>query len=203
MARVLEAQILQALNEGKDELVKLIRQSREDWFLTTVSGTISAAAAPNYSSLALPADFAEIKELMITRSGYEGISFAYMDRSDPRFKNAQISGSTDAGDDHYYDLVGVTTMVFAPGFSEALPYTMTYIATVADMTKRSDTPALPAEHHRFIITWAVADVLRSLGDPRLSAYDEKLAYQRNSVIEAVNSTDIKEPRFARAFDEDW
>lgn len=206
VARVPESQLVRALNEGKNELAKLVRQAREDWFLTTTTGTISTAAAPNYSSISLPSDFAELKELLITQSGYEHISFKYMDRSDSRFKDALISGGSilSGQGGFYYDLVGVSTMIFAPGFDTALPYTMTYIATVVDMTKRSDSPSLlPAEHHDFLVTWAVCDVLRSLGDNRLPAYESKLEYQRDSVVNAVNATQIKEPQFVRSFMEEY
>ena len=202
VARVLETQIANALNEAKDEVCKIIRQGREDWFLTTTTGTISTATAPNYSSISLPSDFSELKEILITQSGYEHISFKYMDQSDPRFKDALISGgSILSGQGGFYiDLIGISTMIFAPGFDTALPYKLSYIQTVPDMTKRSDTlTQIPAEHHRILISWAVCEILRSLGDPRLAAYEEKLGYQKDSLVNAVGATDIREPRFVQGF----
>ena len=81
-----EYELVAFLNEGKNEVVKIIRQADENFFETTTSVTISATTAPNKSSITLPADFATLRNLSITTVGMESTQFYFMSQSDRRFQ---------------------------------------------------------------------------------------------------------------------
>lgn len=199
-----EPEIIFALNEGKDELVKIIRNANESFFEDTATGTISSTTTPNYSTISLPTDFAQLRQIGITSSGMEDIGFIKMNQSDARFKAALLDGGSFAGGQHafYYDFVGLSTLILAPGADVDLAYKLDYIKTVPDMALPADTPSeIPAEHHGFIVTWAIVELLPD-GDPRIEKYKSKLDFQKDSTIASVNTRQVKEPEFVVGFMEE-
>jgi hypothetical protein len=197
-----EHEIILALNEGKNELVKTIRQASENYFEATASGTISAVTVPNYSTITLPTDFIELRNITITTSGKEDIKFVRMNQSDDRFKYALMDGGNFASGAgaFYYDFMGMNTMILAPGSDQELTYSLDYIRMVNDMLLPDDYPAgIPPEHYDFIVTWAIAECLRAQGDKRLPLYESKLEYQRNTVIASVNTRQRKDPEFVTGY----
>jgi hypothetical protein len=183
-----EPEIVFALNEGKDELVKIIREANENFFETSASGTISSTTTPNASTITLPADFSRLRNIRATSSGMEDVIFQYMNQSDYRFRQALLDGGSfgSGGGILYYDFQGLGTMILAPGADMDMTYTMDYIQTVSDMSLPTDEPTqIPAEHHGFIVTWAVVECMRKVEDARLDQYQSKLEYQKESVV-AVN-----------------
>jgi hypothetical protein len=200
-----DPELLQAANEGKNELVKIIRQAREDYFVTTTTGTITTASSPNPSVITLPADFAELKQIEVTTSGREDIRFTHLDRANPQFQDALVNGQGFAGGvgQFYYDIMGLDRMELAPGADEALGYLIYYVKTIPDMTAPTDTPTgIPPEHWDAIVTWMVCEALRSMGDNRLVAYEDKLSRQLENVVASVNARQIREAEFVRGFMED-
>ena len=200
-----EPEIVYALNEGKDELVKIIRDANESFFETTATGTISSTTTPNASEITLPSDFAQLRNIKITTSGQEDTTFQRMNHSDPRFQFALIDGGSFANGQgiFFYDFVGLSTMILAPGCDVDLGYSMSYIKTVTDMGLATDTPSeIPAEHHAFIVTWAITECMRKIQDNRLQEYISKLEFQRESVIAGVNMRQTKEAEFVTGFMEE-
>ena len=200
-----EPEIAFALNEGKDELVKIIRQANENFFETSATGTISSTVTPNPGVITLPTDFSQLRNIKISSTGQEDVTFQYLNQSDYRFMQALLDGGSFAnGQGHfYYDFVGASTMILAPGSDIDLTYAMDYIQTVPDMTLPDDTPTqIPAEHHGFIVTWAVVECMRRIEDPRLDQYSSKLEFQKDSVIAGVNTRQAKEATFVTGFMEE-
>ena len=197
-----EHEIILALNEGKNELVKTIRQANENYFEATTSGTISATTTPNYSTITLPTDFIELRDISISTSGREDIRFIRMSQSDDRFRLAlQDGGSFASGvGAFFYDFMGMNTMILAPGADVELTYSMKYITMVNDMLLPDDYPAgIPPEHYDYIVTWAIAECMRETHDKRLPQYLDKLAYQKDSIVASVNTRQRKEPEFVIGF----
>jgi hypothetical protein len=202
-----EALLLSAANEGKNDLVRLLRAVREDYFKSTGTGSISATTAPNTSEITLPTDFAELKTIEITNSGYEHIDFEPMDRADNRFKDAAIDGGdfNSGYGKFYYDTnsSGVSIMELSPGSDIALAYKVHYIKTIADMTQLEIGPTgIPAEFWDYVTTYVICEVLRSRGDERLSGYLDKLASQSVSIQGVASSRQIMHPKYVRGFMED-
>lgn len=200
-----EPEIVFALNEGKDELVKIIRDANESFFETAVSGTISSTTTPNYSTITLPADFAQLRNINITSSGMEDTTFQRLNQSDPRFQQSLLDGGSFANGQgiFFYDFMGLSTMALAPGSDIDLTYKMDYIKTVTNMSLPTDTPSeIPSEHHGFIVTWAVCECMRKIDDPRLQNYESKLEFQKNTVIAGVNTRQSKEATFVTGFMEE-
>jgi hypothetical protein len=201
----LEPELIIALNEGKNELAKIIRQANENFFEDTTTGTISATTSPNYSSITLPTDFSVLRDLHITNIGYEDIRFVKEDQSSNKFRGALVDGGNfGAGSGTFlYDFKGKDTIILAPGANVELTYSLDYIKTVPDMTLPDHYPiGIPAEHWDFIVTWAITECMRSVNDKRLSNYEGKLEYQAKSVIQSVNSRQAREPQYVKGFLED-
>lgn len=207
MRRWQEIELRAAINEGKNELAKLIRQSRRDYFISESTGTIGIATAPNPSLITCPVDFIELKEIEVTTSGFTFLEFIHMDSSDPQFRRMlRIGGSFGSGSGFFfYDVRGVSQILLAPGTDIALDYKMAYVQTIPDLTLPTDEPTLiPSEHHDFIVTYAVCECLREMRDEQLPDYLDKLQRQREMIAESVADNQIKEPVFVRSFMEgEW
>ena len=72
-----EPELIAYANMGKTRLVTIIREAREDYFLTSTTSTIATATAPNPSIMTLPTDFLELKELTCTSTGYTELAFVH------------------------------------------------------------------------------------------------------------------------------
>jgi len=199
-----EPALIQSANEGKNELAKLLRHTREDYFMMTATGTISAPAAGTAAEITLPTDFAEFKDIEATTPGFANLVWSPLDRTDPIFRDRVVSPPilTD-GMAVYYDIVARATMQLA-GITSALAYRLYYIQLVPDMVLHTDTPsAIPQEHWNFIVNWVVTDALRAVNDPRYGAFFDKLKMQSELVVNAAQQRRVAaDPKFARAFDED-
>ena len=204
-----EPELVAAANEGKNELVKLIRQARSDYFETSVTGTMITAVAPNPTTITLPSDFAELKEIICTDAGYYDIGFTYCDQSDVRFKQALIDGGAFANGQgmFYYTITAEKTMLLSPGSDMALNYKIWYVKTIPDMQYPTDAPTgIPPEHYDYILTWMICECMRSNADPRLDLYQAKLGDQAKSVMVSVGQRQIKEAQFVTGFmesEEQW
>jgi hypothetical protein len=199
-----EHEIIAALNEGKNECVKLIRQADENYFEGTASATISSTTVPHYSQITLPVDCAEIRDIKITTSGMEDVNFIKLSQSDQRFKNALLDGGSFAGgmSTFYWDFWG-DSIILAPGSDTELTCKLHYIKLVPDMYMPDSYPqGIPIEDYDFIVTWAICECMRSNKDDRLNQYLDKLSFQKDSVVASVNSRQAKEPEFVVGFMEE-
>lgn len=208
LRQIYDPSIVNALNEGKNELVKIIRQAREDFFLTNTSGTIAAVTSVYVAgSITLPSDFVELKDIHITTTGYEGISFEPRDISSKDFKDGLlITPSSDVPWRFMYDITGLSEMLLSPASGVALTYQMGYVASPPDMALPTDSPTtIPAEHHDFIVTWAVCEALRVTADERLPSYLAKLEQQKDLIIDSVGERQVRDAVFVRGFmeEEGW
>jgi hypothetical protein len=206
--KVPESLLVMAANEGKNELVKIIRQAHKNYFEDSTTGTIATATPPNPSDITLPNDFAELKEIMITDTAYQDTGFIFKNHSAPEFKEALIMGGGFANGmgNFYYDIVGERTLRLAPGADIAMNYLMHYVKTIPDMVLPQDAPiGIPPEHWDFIVTWMICEAMRSIGDPKLDSYISKLEFQKETVLESVNDRQTKDPRFVRGYmqEEQW
>jgi hypothetical protein len=200
-----EYEILAALNEGKNELVKLMRQADENFFETTVEGTISSTTSPNYSTISLPSNFAELRNLQVTSAGLEDTIFINLSQSDNRFRQALLDHGSFANGASvlYYDFMGKDSIIVAPGLDIDMTYLMHYIRTIPDMIYPNDYPIeIPPEHIDYIVTFAICECMRTIGDERLAVYLEKLDKQEQTVIASINTRQSKEPKFVTGYMEE-
>lgn len=206
--KVSEHELISYVNVAKDELVSVMRQAREDYFLTSTTSTVQTAAAPNPSTVSLPSDFLELKELKITTSGYEDIDFLASDRTRTQFRNALIDGGSFGNGSGIclYDIYGNTTLMLAPGFDVALDLEITYIKDVADLHLPTDEPTdIPSSLHSYIPISAACQALRSLGDPRLSTFEAFRLEQINDVRATIQPRQVREAKYVVGFmeNEEW
>lgn len=199
-----EPLLVDAINEGKNQLTAVIRRADQDFFFTTGTGSVNVVTAGNPSVITLPADFLEFKDLALTSAGFENVMFTHLDRSDERFKmmlNTQPDVSE--GVEVYFDIVANAAIHLAPGFKTAYNYRLGYIKQVADLVLLTDTLAdVPIEHHDYVVAYAVAEALRSKkgGDPRLASWEAKVAaIEKRSWFSGVNRRFFGEVKFVTGY----
>jgi hypothetical protein len=200
-----EAELIAAVNEGICDMSSIIRQAREDYFLTSTTSTVATAVPPNPSSVTLPTDFLELKELMITNDGYRDISFLASDRSNAQFRRALLDGgSLGSGTGLvFYDIYANSVLMLSPGFDVALELKIDYIQQVPDLALPTDSPSLiPDKWHNNIPDYAVTEALRAAGDPRFTSYLEKLRESEKSMAVGIQPRQVREAKFVKGFGED-
>ncbi len=200
-----EAELIAACNEGICAMSTVIRQAREDYFLTSVTSAIPTAVKPNGSAVSLPTDFLELKDLMIVTPGFEYIQFAAQDRTTNNFRTALLDGASIGSGSGllYYDIYATSTIMFAPGLDVTLDVKIDYIQLCPDLFLPTDTPSLiPVKYHNNIPDYVVTEALRSAGDARFSAYRDKLKLSEDSLGIAIQPRQIREAKFVRGFMED-
>jgi hypothetical protein len=197
--------LIGAANEAKDEMVQIIRQAREDFFLTSAIIAIPTASPPLASIVTLPADFMNLRDLAINDLGFEGIIFQFMNQSDPRFRRALIDGGVyQAGTALcFYNIRGNAQLVLAPGFDVPLNLTVLYLQAVPDMVGLEDEiTSIPKEFHHYMSVHMICDALRMAANSALEAFEKHLEEKKKFMIQNIEPRQSREPVFVRGFMED-
>lgn len=191
-------------NEGKNELYRLIRAARQDFFVTTSNVTVSGSNAPAPNTISLPADFSQLKDIICTTlSGVANptqITFLAWDRNDVIFRYllaSSFTGTTGVGMVFYYDIMGTSLLQMVPptGTASTMTAQLTYLAAPADMAAPSDSPStIPTEYHQYIMNFMVTEAMRTTNDPRLAAYETKMVAQAEKVARSVGTRSLNEPQ---------
>jgi hypothetical protein len=211
---VKEPLLIAAANEGKNELVKLIRRARQDYFQKFLLMTVPIADPLDPSEINLPDDFAVLKDLQIKTVGYENVKFFPVDRSSELWRQAVINRRFNSQNSGYffYDIgsgsntPGVLSVLkLAPGSDLILDLKVVYDGTVLDMEEPDDEPTpIPPEHWDYIVTWMVCNALRTKGDQRFLAFDSKLKTQGERVVDSVGIRQVRDPVFVTGYlENEW
>lgn len=203
-----EAELIASINEGICDMSTIMRQAREDYFLTTTTSNITPVATPNPSVITLPTDFLELKDLWVTSDGWTDINFLASDRTTTQFRRALLDGGAfGSGSGMFlYDIYGNNTLILAPGTDVPLTIKIDYIQMVPDLHLPSDTPSLiPEKYHNDIPDYAVLEALRSIGDPRTVTYEKKVEKSEKLFAHAIQPRQVREPRFVTGYmsDDEW
>jgi hypothetical protein len=197
-----DAELIAYANISKCDIVSMMREAREDFFLATTTSTVATTTTPNPSTVTLPSDFLELKELMCVNTGYEDICFLARDMTSPQFRRALIDGGSFGNGTGlvFYDIYGNSTLMFSPGFDMALNIKIDYIKDVADMFLPTDECTdIPDTLHHAIPTGIVCQALRGTGDPRLAQFELFRKEQMDEARITIQPRQIREPKFATGF----
>lgn len=200
-----DPELIAYANEGKNRLVTLVREAREDFFLTNTTSTVATATAPNASTMTLPTDFLELKDINCTSTGYTDIDFTHCDRSELKFRNALRDGSAVGNGTGVilYDVYGNSSLIFAPGFDVALDIKVDYIKSLADLVLPTEEPTdIPSNLHDYIPNFITCKALASAGDGRYRIFNDRLKDQEDKVRVEIQPRQIREPKFVKGFMED-
>lgn len=197
-----EAELIASVNDGISDMATIIMQAREDYFLTSTTSTVAAATAPSPSTMTLPTDFLELKDLWVLNSGYEDINFQACDRNIAQFRRALLDGGSFAAGTGliYYDIYGNSTIEFAPGFDMDLSIRVDYIQMVPDLALPTDTPSLiPKKWHGNLPDYAVLEALRGVVDKRAASYDEKVKESEKKLAIGIQPRQVRDAKFVTGF----
>lgn len=192
-------------NEGKNDLYRVIRDAKTDFFVTSSNVTISATGAGDPNTISLPTDFSQLKDILCTTlSGVSdpgAIQFIAWDRNDVVFKyllRSTMNTTAGVGLTFYYDILGTSTVQIVPPVgttSATFLAKITYVAVPADLALPSDSPStIPSEYHQYILNYMVTECMRATNDPRLAAYSDKLTGFRAAIAKSVSQRALNEPQ---------
>lgn len=191
-------------NEGKNELYRMIRATRQDFFVTTSNVTVTCTGAPSPNVITLPADFSQLKDVLCTTltgvSSPTQITFLHWDRNDVIWRYlvaSSFTGTLGVGMIFYYDLIGTSALQIVPptGAGSTMTAQLTYVATPPDLSAPSDTPStIPPEYHQYIMNFMVTECLRAMGDQRIQLYDAKMQAITDRISKAIATRALNEPQ---------
>jgi hypothetical protein len=205
--------LVRMANEAKNDLYRMMRVTLQDYFVTSATLGVSCSAPPDANTIALPADFSQLKDIMCTSlvplSGTvsatipnpTAIDFLSWDRHDIVFRHNlrnTFSGTTGVGQVFYYDIRGISSLEFVPPIGStgsAMTVQIFYIAIPPDLSILTDSPTtIPIEYHDYILTYMVCECMRAGNDPRVASYTEKLTAQGGKIAAALKARVLNEPQ---------
>ena len=204
-----------AINLCKDELWKVIREAREDFFLYRSSTTPyrSLSIVANTHSYELWSDLVEIRQIIPDPSatdGTEEYTYTPLDVSHPDFIAARLTSTGTTATSGYpsrffYDIIGsqhdgVFLLHIAPTPQIAHTTFITYIRSLPDMTSDDHTCDIPPEHHKIIVPMAADFLMKKDRDngyaiwredwkERLAGVKASIAYRQTAKTEYVQRFD--------------
>ena len=201
-----------SVNFVKDELWKVIKHAREDFFLYR-SGTTpwrSLSIVDGTHSYELWSDVSEIRQIIpdpTVTDGTELYTFHPLNISHPEFIKARLaSTTTDPGTptEFFYDLVGsqhdgVYLIHFAPTPQANLTALVSYIRSLPDMTTADHTCDIPPEHHKIMIPMAVDYLLLKDRDDGYRIWRERWIEGREWVKATTDRRETAATEYVTAF----
>ncbi len=139
-----EPELLTWLNDANMEIEKSIRTLRDDWFVrvlntsssalkllgTTYTPSASLAVTAGTSQITLPPDFATLRTIRTTTSGYESMVWEKLDQDMRDFlalKSVPSTFTMTPGGRVYYDIIGERTLVFTPTLNADIAVEISYV----------------------------------------------------------------------------
>lgn len=171
----LPADILRAINAGKDEVWLILKSLKDDYFLTnsqTTDNTLDnyfGALSTSTREYTLPSDLRELKWIEVTGpSGYEDVEFVKRDMGHPDFQAVRNEANANAGalaaSTYVYDIVGARTLVLAAFPEAAFTLKLWYVRWLADIELDTTLSEILTPYSKRIAEYAAKRITLSLQD---------------------------------------
>ena len=147
-----DAELYRFLIRAKDKVWMEVCKLQKKFFVRTLSSTDSPATilgatytpssslaiTAGGSTLTLPGDFASLETLEVITSGYEYVQFCARDMATPEFRELRSDTTQRAPGAFYFDIYGLTTLLYTPLSNVALDTRLYYVYRPADMSGSVD-----------------------------------------------------------------
>jgi hypothetical protein len=205
------ADMLDFINEGKNELWAYLKGVRQDYFgrssqsATSTNDDYFPALSTAVREYDLPKECREIKAIECTTDGYEGMKFAHRDMSSPEWQDSRTASNENSGsaDDYthtiYWDIFG-EQLVFASYPPAALAITLRYIRALPDIELNEPIESFLFPYFGKLKTYGA--MRGTLGVRDFQGFQEWREQWRQSLLSAVSgasSRQIVEARYAEGF----
>ena len=184
--------LLSFINEGKDEVWKVLRTLDEDYFVagsqaaTSTDDDYFAGFSRSSREVNLPNNCREVRFIEVTTAGYEDLDFEFRRLSDPEFqverKLATIAGSGSGRQQHakyLYTIIGRRTLMLAQFLEAAVTAKIWFVRALDDLDLDSTLTEILHPFHKSIVTFALERATLALQEEQLS--DEWLRRWRDDV----------------------
>lgn len=159
-----DAELIALMNRGMRDLRRAINDNYQNYFLTVDDAACSIAASSGLVT-GTPADVGIIRGLEArVPSNFPNLTFRPKDWNHPDFASARALGpqdptqlgviwwaATGAGAP-----VAAPVIRIAPMVSAAIPLTLSYVPSMAEITSAADPNPIPGESDQALIAWTVA-----------------------------------------------
>lgn len=174
-------EILDFLNEAKDELWGVLRTLDEDYFVagsqasTSTDDDYFAALTTSSREVNLPNNCREVRSIEVTTAGYEDWVFEWRNLSDPEFQ-AERRAATSAGagcgrqltDTFFYTILGRRTLMLATYPDAAVTAKIWYVKALDDFDVDDEITDILHPFSKKLVSFAAERGILSLQDEQLS-----------------------------------
>lgn len=194
--------LLSFINEGKDELWAILKQTNEEFFVNPTQtsdnsqNNFFAPLLTNSRQYSLPVDCRDILFIeVIGPSGYERVQFTRKPILHPEFRdartgatafNAQGNSTPLSGiGEYYYDVIGKNTLLLAQFPEVAFTVTLWYVRNLPEITLNGVVDEIVFPFHKKIANYAAMKVIMLKEDA--AAFQEYREGWRSDIVTVVQS----------------
>lgn len=181
-----DAQLGRFITRAKDRVWNEVRKLNDDYFMVTRTAADGAltilgesftastlAVSVGGTSITLPPDFAEMKLILVTTTGYEDVRFEYRDLTHPDMRAAmEVVGNQTPGV-FYFDIIAERTLRYAPKSSVALDLSITYVQRFADLSADDDEMTMPYPFYLAVEEYATSTAMLMDRDPNAATHEAR------------------------------
>lgn len=181
-----DAQLNRYINRAKDRVWNEVRKLKKDYFMVTRTAADGAltilgesftastlAVSAGGTSITLPQDFATMKLIQVTTSGYESVRFLHRDLAHPDMRAALEVTSQQTPDTFYFALIAERTLRYAPLSNTALTLSMSYIQRFADLSADADELTMPHPFYLAVEEYAIASAMLQDDDAAAATHEAR------------------------------
>lgn len=209
-----DAELYRFLIRAKDKTWMEVVKLQENFFtrvLSSTDGTVTIlgasyatsglAVTAGGSTLTLPGDFASLKSLEVITAGYEYVRFGQRDLARPEFLALRADTTQRPPSAFYFDIYGLTTLLYTPLSSTALDTRLTYVYRPADMSGSVDLD-MPDPLYMAVEEYATTRAMLKDRDDTAAVWNQM---GNKTVVDCLSAMtrQIQDPVFVRGDYEDW
>lgn len=179
-------QIDRVINRARDRVWNEVRKLDEDYFMVTRTASDGAltilgesftastlAVAVSGTSITLPHDFAEMKLILVTTSGYEWVRFEHRDLTHPDMRDALDMTDTTTPGTFYFDIIAERTLRYAPKSDTALNLSITYVQRFDELEDDTDELTMPYPFYLAVEEYAISSAMLQDRNPDAATHEAR------------------------------
>jgi hypothetical protein len=201
-------QLLDYVNEGKDEFWKILVASDGDYFLQSTTTTVAQsntfiALNTTTREYTLPSDYLKARFIECLTAGYEDVEFVYRNISHPDFqqqrRDATANGSGITRSKYFYSIAGKNTFMLAAYPETTFTLKIWYARAIPDLLIGGsfDETALPFP--KSIVDYAVSKIQLSRDPSQWGIWKDVWRQDVVTLVEAATPRSSTDPQFVQGF----
>lgn len=180
------AALNQYINESMALVWTEVRKLKADYFLKSLlstAGTVTLLDSQSYAASSfqivagtreytLPQDFAEMKLIECTTSGYEYLVFTYRDFASLEMRAARMLTDNQTPVGFYFTILGERTLSIAPKSDTTLDLRIWYVPLIPELLLDASTTEMPYPLYKAVQEFSASKAFAQDNDARAAVFEQ-------------------------------